>query len=331
MLAYETPQVVRPERAAPIARGLWCWPALLPGIALVLDAVWPLRPAGEFLWLDVAALLCIGWAAVGPRRAPAADWATPMDGRIVAGFLLALLHVIQVRADAEPITWLHQIAASGACFYALSARLRREPLAPDAIWPSFAFIALALAGFTLACATQGFEAIARAARLVDSQWTSNAGLAKALLLSTLLCIGRAAEPNARALWRVTGLVGAIAFVLQAAPSGVGLRIGFLASLDEPFYFGTSIVAFMFLAGLARAAWLLGRERPAELWRWRATTVVFSMVVVLLLFGGTTGGEGVRVITALAGAAAIAGGAAPRAATSAPPMARTAEPPAARAA
>lgn len=329
MLAYETPQPPRTERAAPVAQGPWCWPALLPAAALVLDAVWPIRPVGEFLWLDVAALLCIGWAAVGPRRARAADWATPMDGRIVAGFVLALLHVIRVRADAEPLTWLHQIAATGACFYALAARLRREPRAPDMVWPAFAFIVFALAGLTLACATQGFEAIARAANLVDAQWASQAGLAKALLLTTLLCVGRALEPNARALWRVTGLVGATAFLLQALPRGVGLRIGFLASLDEPFYFGTSIVAFMFLAGLARAAWLLARERPAELWRWRAATLVFALVVVLLLFGGTTGGEGVRVITALAGAATIASSAAARTAAVSPRAA--AEPPVARAA
>jgi hypothetical protein len=41
--------------------------------------------------------------------------------------------------------------------------------------------------------------------------------------------------------------------------------------------------------------------------------VFATVVVLLLFGGTTGGEGVRTLTALAGAATIASLAAPRAA------------------
>lgn len=310
MLSYDPPPALRPERAAPVARGLWCWPALLPAAALVLDATWPL-PAGGILWLDLAALACLGWAALGPRRAPLGDWATPMDGRIAAGFVLALLHVIRVPGESEPMTWVHQIAASGACYYGLAARLRREPLAPDAIWPAFAGIVLALAGFTLACATQGVAAIARAAVLVDAHWASQAGLAKALLITTVLCIGRALEPNARALWRVTALIGVVAFVLQALPSGVGLSIGALASLDEPFYFGTSIIAFLFLAGLARAAWVVARERPLESWRWRAAALAFAIVIALLLFGGTTGGEGVRVLTALAGAATIASGVAQR--------------------
>jgi hypothetical protein len=331
MLSYETPAALRAENATAIGRGLFCWPALLPAVALVLDATWPLRPAGEFLWLDVAALLCVGWAAVGPRRARLADWATPMDGRIVAGFVLALLHVIQVRADSEPSSWLHQIAATGVCFYALAARLRREPRAPDAIWPAFAVVVFALAGFTLACATTGLDAVGRAARLVDAHWASQAGLAKALLLATILCVGRALERSARALWRVSALVGVVAFLLQAVPGGLELRIGHLANLDEPFYFGTSIVAFLFLAGLARAAWLLARERPEETWRWRSAALAFAVVIALLLFGGTTGGEGVRTLTALAGAAAIATGAAPRPAAAGATAARPAAPDQARAA
>lgn len=310
MLSYDPAPDLGPRRSAPIARGLWCWPALLPAAALVLDATWPL-PVGALLWLDLAALACFAWAALGPRRAPLRDWMTPMDGRIAAGVVLALLHVVQSRMDAEPMSWLHQIGASGACYYALASRLRREALAPDAIWPAFAAITLALATFTLACATQGFEAIAVASRLVDVRWVSQSGLAKTLLLATVLCIGRAMEPEARPLWRVTALVGVVAFVLQALPDGVGLRIGSLASLDEPFYFGTSIIAFLFLTGLARAAWMVGRERSGESWRWRSTTVAFGLVILLLLFGGTTGGEGVRLLTALAGAATIAGGIAPR--------------------
>ncbi len=308
MLAYDPPAPPRHERPEPVARGRWCWPALLPGIAMVLDAGWPVRPDGELLWLDIAAIVCLGWALLGSRRAPAADWATAMDGNIAAGFVLALLHVIHADGDAEPMRWLHQIASSGACFYALAARLRRDPLAPDAIWPSFAFAVLALSTFTLACATRGVAAIGLASRLVDVRWASQAGLAKALLLATVLCVGRALEPNARALWRVTALVGVLAFALQSVPTGVGLRIGSLASLDEPFYFGTCIVTFMLLAGFARITWTLARQRPAEAHRWRATALVFVLVVVLLLFGGTTGGEGVRAITALAGAAAIAGSA-----------------------
>ncbi len=333
MFSHETRSVLHTDRTAPVARGRWCWPALLPGVALVLDAAWPLMPhAGALgmLWLDVAALLCVGWATLGPRRAPPADWATPMDGRVVAGLVLALLHVIQRAGDGAPMMWLHQIASAGACFYALAARLRRDALAPDAIWPSFAFIVLALGAFALACATQGTEAVVRASRLVDVHWASDFGLAKTMLLATVLCVGRAAEPDARSLWRVTALVGVVAFVLLAATGGVGLRIGSLAGLDEPFFFGTTVVAFMFLAGLARMAWLLARERPNEAGRWRAAAVTFPLVVLLLLFGGTTGGEGVRGILALAGAAVVASSLAPRAAAGARP-ARDARLPVARAA
>ena len=69
---------------------------------------------------------------------------------------------------------------------------------------------------------------------------------------------------------------------------------------------------MFLFGLARAAWQLVRERAAEAARWRAMAIAFVLVVVLLVFGGATGGEGVRTVLALGAAATIASGIAPRA-------------------
>ena len=302
-------------RPAPMARGRWSWPALLPGAAVVLDACWPLAPGSGtlgLLWLDLAALACIGWALLGPRRAGARDWPTPLDGRIVAGLVLALLHVIATRGSGEPVQWFHQVAACGACYYALSARLRRDPLAPDVIWPSFALVVIALSTFTLARATQGAASLAEASRAVDLNWASHQGLAKALLLGSVLCAGRAVEPGARSLWRVTALTGALVTVLHVATGGLGLGIASLAGLDEPFYFGTSIIAFMLFSGFARMAWLLARERPAEAARWRAAALAFLVVVALLLFGGTSGGEGVRGLSALAGAAVIAATLAPRA-------------------
>jgi len=321
-------------RATPVGRGVWCWAALVPGVAMVLDGVWPLRP-GEgalgLLWLDLAAVACLAWAALGPRRARAREWATPMDGRMVAGLVLALLHVIEQGAAGPPMQWLHQIAACGICLYALGARLRRESSAPDAVWPTFAVVALALSAFTLAQATRGTAALAAASAQVDVAWASHAGLAKTLLLVTLLCAGRAAEPGARPLWSVTALIGGLAVILHAVAGGLGLGIASLASLDEPFYFGTSIVAFMFLLGLARAAWQLVRERAVEAARWRAMAIAFVLVVVLLVFGGATGGEGVRTVLALAAAATIASSFAPRAAASLLPVAAEPELPARRAA
>ena len=314
---FHTPPAPPARTADPIARGVWCWPALLPGAAVVLDAVRPFQPgAGALglLWLDLAAITCLVWATTGPKRARAGDWATPMDGRAVAAIVLALLHVIARSGVGAPMQWLHQFAAIGVCFYSLGARLRREPLAPDAVWPSFAMVSLALSAFTLAHVTRGTEALSAASADVDIAWASHAGTAKTLVLVTILCAGRAAEPNARALWPVTVFVGALAVVLHGVSGGLGLGFASLASLDEPFYFGTAVVLMMFMLGLARAARLLVRERPAEAARWRATAVTFVVAVVMLVFGGTSGGEGVRTVLVLAAAATIASTFAPRVST-----------------
>jgi hypothetical protein len=283
-------------------------------------------------WLDVAAFACVGWA-LGSRRGRRDDWRTPVDGRVIAGLVLAVLHVVRAAGALEPVQWLRQITASGICFYALGARLRREARAPDAVWPAFALVTLALAGGVLALATQGVTALEHGSQIVDVRWVSQHGLVKALLLSTLLCAGRAAEPDARALWRVTALVGGVACVVCALVTGTGLAIGALAGLDEPFYFATSIVAFLFLAGLTRMAWALASDRGAKAGRWRAAALAFPLVATLLLFGGTTGGEALRALAALAGAAVIAARAAPAAATLAaiPGRERPAAPPRQRAA
>jgi len=335
MSSFEVLPATPDARATAVARGLWCWPALLPALALALDAAYPL-PGGwrvgagaahaaepVLLWLDLAAIACLVWALSG-RPSRRGDWRTPLDGRIVAGFVLAVLHVVRTGGQPEPVQWLRQIAASGACFYALSARLRREPRAPDAIWPAFALIVLGLSALVLAQATHGLPAVVQATSWVDGRWVSQHGLAKALLLGTVLCAGRAAEPGARAMWRVTALVGAVSCVVCAFAGGVGLRLASLASLDEPFYFGTTIVAMLFLFGLARMAWELARERGDEAGRWRATALAFPLIAVLLVLGGTTGGEGLRTIAGLAGAAVIAG----RASATARARARAATPAAA---
>ncbi len=334
MPPFETGTPIPPARAAAFARGLWCWPALLSGVALLFDAFWPLLPEGTdhgVLWLDLAALSCLVWALAGPQRTRRRDWETPVDGRVLSGFVLAVLHVVHLGGAAEPVLWLHQLAAAGLCFYTLSAKLRREARAPDAVWPAFALIALALSAFTLWNATAGVPGLAGATQALDARWGSTQGLAKTLVLATLLCTGRASERSARALWRVTALIGTLACVLLGLVGGMGLTVSWLARLDEPFYFGTSIVAFLLLGAMARLAWNLARERPEEAGRWRATAILFPSVAALLLFGGTTGGEGVRLIVALAGAAVTAARLAPRAAVKRPDVPAVAEPPHARAA
>src|SRR5262249_29773741 len=147
MLPFDPRPALPRERTAPVARGMMCWPAFLPAAAIALDAGHPLSgtiapgsPAGStahgpgILWLDLAAVGCLVWALVGRNRARLRDWTTPVDGRVLAGLVLAVLHALDMRWAPEPVQWLRQIAASGLCFYALAARLRREPRAPDAIW-----------------------------------------------------------------------------------------------------------------------------------------------------------------------------------------------------
>lgn len=340
MLSFDTRPAITVDRAAPIARLAWCWPALVTGIAVVLDALWPVVPGSGgvgVLWIDGAALVCVLWAVTGERRVRRADWATPVDGRVLSGFMLAVLHVVRLQGAIEPALWLHQIAASGVCFYALTARLRREQATADGLWPVFALLTLVLSAVTLGPLTQGTEAFAERMRSIDAHWVSRYGLGKTLLLVTVLCAGRASEPDARVLWRVTAIVGALACLTHLFMNGMGLGISALGSLDEPFYFGTSIVAFILLAGLARMAWRLHTDRPEEAGRWRAMTAVFVIVIALLLFGGTTGGEGVRAVAAMAGVATLVAQVAPRAAVARPrprmaeaAAART-EPPASRAA
>jgi hypothetical protein len=304
------------------------------GAALVLDAVRPLAPGTgtlRLLWLDLAALVTLAWAALGPRRAKHAGWATPVDGTIASGLVLGVLHVLWLHGAAGPVLWLRQIAAAGLCYYALTAGLRRDPHTPGATWPAFAATLLALSAWAIGWATVGVPALRAASLQLDSNWLSRFGLAKTLMALTLLCAGRASEPGARALWRVTALTGAVACALCLVAGGAGLGVASLASLDEPFYFATSILAFLLLASLSRMAWQLTRERPEEAGRWWGATLMFPLIAGLLLFGGTTGGEGVRALVALAGAVVVAARDAPRAAARRPAAPSAMERPVARAA
>jgi hypothetical protein len=61
------------------------------------------------------------------------------------------------------------------------------------------------------------------------------------------------------------------------------------------------------------------------------TLLFPLIAGLLLFGGTTGGEGVRALAALAGAVVVAARDAPRAAARRSAARPAGEPPVARAA
>ena len=332
MSLFVSPSATPLERGSAAVRTLWFWPALLVSAALLLDAIAPLSPAGgprAFLWLDLAAAIALLVASVGSRTRGVKAWATPFDGRALAGVVLAILHVVATPGDDTPVLWLRQIAAAGVCYYAIASCLRREPLAADAVWPAFAVIVIGLSLATLGALTLGTAAVVALSQAMDRAWVSELGVGKVLLLGTVLCIGRACEPRARALWRATAVVGALATCVQWGINGTGLAVASLTSLDEPFYFGNGVVSFLLLAGVARLSWSLARQRPAEAARWRAGAVAFVLVVILLVFGGTTGGEGVHVISALAGAGVVAASMAPKKLAARSPIAS--EPPVSRAA
>lgn len=334
-MPFSRPDPPALEPHAPLARGIWCWPVLVSAVAVTLDSLVPLGGGSALapLWLDVAAVAALVWALTGGRPGRRDDWRTPLDGRIVAGLIIAVLQLVHARGQGESAHWMHQIFSAGALYYSVSSRLRRESRVPDAIWPAFALLTLALSGITLLTLPYGAERLAEVSQRVDTHWASEHGLGKALVVGTVLCLGRALEPGARALWRTTAAVGAIACLAHGIVGGMGLGVASLAGLDDPFYFSTCVIASMLLSGLARMAWQLGRDRPEEAQRWRAAALTFPLTMALMLFGGTTGGEGTRLMLALSGAAVVATRFAPRAVRHAPMAPDAAEPaaPAARAA
>ena len=254
MLLLETGRALERERAGLLARRV-CWPALAVVLAGALDA-WhpPSAAAGRWvLWLDVAALGCVAWALLTRPRLQAKDWRTPVDGRVLAAFTLSALQILAAPHAGPPVLWMRQILSCGVCYYALSARLRRDPGAP----------------------------------------------------------GRACENGARSLWRTAALVGAIGCVLHGFAGGLGLEAHEMARLDEPLYFSTTAVTLLILISFARLAWGLRRERPEEAPRWIALAVGFGAVAVMAVLGGTTGGEGLRVLAFMGGAVVVAALDAPR--------------------
>src|SRR5262249_4862630 len=161
-------------------------------VAIVLDAFLPLagRPGFPAItWLDLAGLACLGWAVVATGVTRRNEWSTPIDAYVVSGLVLAAVQVLASGGTPAALTGFRQMAAAGGCFYALAARLRRDPRAPDAVWPAFAVALLLLTGCALGAATQGGASLRAATGIVDGRWGSAHGFARALLLLTLLCAG----------------------------------------------------------------------------------------------------------------------------------------------
>jgi len=290
-----------------------CWPAVAAALALALDAFVPFGhgAAPVLAWIDLAGLACLGWAAFtsfGHRH----DWRTPVDSYVIAGFVLASLQTLASNGTADALVTFRQLAAAGGCFYALAARLRREPRAPDAVWLALAVLLVALSLCTIGLSWLAPARFPGIVRELDARWGSAHGLSRGLFLLTVLCAGRAIERGAGIAWGAVTAAGLSAFVLAGAVghSGLGLDVAALAVLDEPFHFAMSVLAFLMIARLTRLAWQLAIDRPEEVGRWRATVIVFPLLALFLLFGGLRGGEEARLVAALAAAAVVAGRLAP---------------------
>ena len=320
------PAVAWPRSAAVVASIVAC--------AMLLDAWDRPVPGAGLLWLDLAAVLTLGWSLLSPGANWRLEaWLTPFDGRIVAGLVIALLDLLHAQGAAPQQAWLHQLFVGALCFYAFVARLRRRPLGPDVLWLPFG-IAAAVLGLVaiLHLVTAGIGAVAVFADTTDVAWAAEHGAAKTLVFATLVAAGRACERDVSPLWWMATLLGAAGCILHGLAGGIPLETRALLRLNEPLYFSTIAVTMLMLIPLTRFAWLLRRERPEEAARWAGLAFGFTAVALMGVLGEATGGEGVRVLVVMGAAAVIVGRDAPKrglviplASTeqAAPPMARAA--------
>ena len=173
------------------------WPALLVLGAGLADACGEALTIGRLpvRWLDFAAAACLGWAALarGGRRGRE-EWATTLDGRVLAAAAIAVLQALPHPDAGFGAAWLHQMFACAVFFYALVSRLRRDTGALDAAWVVFAVATMVLGAHALFSATAGLARLVRDADAVDVRWAARHGLARALALATL--VTRAAHGRA---------------------------------------------------------------------------------------------------------------------------------------
>lgn len=297
------------------------WPHLaavmvcLVAVAMLLDAWDRPVPGASVLWLDLAAILTLGWSLLAPGAEWKLDsWLTPFDGRVFAALALAMLDVLHSPGEGSRAAWLHQMLAASVCYYALVARLRHQSRGPDLVWLPFGLAAFVLGVQAVISVNSGIAALARSADIADVAWAADFGVAKTLVFATLVCAGRASEREASPYWRVATLLGAVGCVLHGLAGGVPLETHALMRLGEPMYFSTMVVTMLVLIPLTRSAWLLRRERPEEAPRWAGLAIGLAAVASLGVLGEASGGEGVRVLAVLAGAAVVIGSDAPKRST-----------------
>ncbi|MEO5989262.1 MAG: hypothetical protein ABIU54_14825 [Candidatus Eisenbacteria bacterium] len=306
-----------PHRIAP-APAVALWPRFaavmvcMVAFAVLLDAWDRPVPTTGMLWLDLVAVLTLGWSLLAPGAPLKLDsWVTPFDGRVFAALALAILDLFHTHGEGTRIAWLHQMLSATVCYYALVARLRHQPRGPDLLWLPFGIVAFVLGLRAVVSMTSGIVALARAADLADAAWAADFGVAKTLVFATIVCAGRASEQAAPPYWRFATWFGAVGCVLHGLAGGIPLETHALMRLNEPMYFSTMVVTLLVLIPLTRSAWLLRRERADEAPRWAGLAMGFATVAFMGVLGGATGGEGVRVLAVLGGAAVVVGTDAPK--------------------
>jgi hypothetical protein len=265
------------------------------------------------MWLHFAAIACLLWAAT--RRGALRDlstWSTPFDGLVFAMLGVAGAQLLPPNGSPVAESWFWQVVGCAATYLGLTSVLRRDPDALDAAWVAFAAVAVALGLHAVWACTGGLDQLARQSALADARWAGTHALAKGLALATMLTLGRALERHSSPGWRLAALVGALGSLLHAATDGFGLGPDALAQLDEPLHFSMVCVTMLLAVRVARMGWELRRERAGQVERWRLFAVAVSGVGLASVFGGSTGGEPLRVLAAIAAATVVADRALPRA-------------------
>lgn len=289
-----------------VRTSFWCATAVV--LAVALDALgheWSLFGV-RVQWLEVAALGCLGGAAAIPgvfrdRRA----WHTPLDGRVLGGMLVAAVQLVPVDGAQGPAFPLRQVLACAAIYYGMAAQARRHPEAVERLWDAFALAGVIASAHALLAVTSGLGALRESSAAADAGWGARSGLFKSLLFLTVLFVARAFESRAARGWSALSILGVIALGLLGAVGGSGLGSSALARLDDPLHFSSIVVLMLVLSGLVKCAWDLRRARPEQAARWRGAGAAVLALGVIAVFGGASGGEGLRALGTLLAALLVA--------------------------
>lgn len=299
-----------PPEAEPHAQvvrtSFWCATAVV--LAVALDALghsWRLFGV-HVQWLEVAALTCVGGALAIPgvfrdRR----SWSTPLDGRVLGGLLVAAVQLVPVAGAQGPAFPLRQVLACALIYYGIAAQVRRHPEAVERLWDVFALAGAIASAHALLAVTSGLGALRASSSAADAGWGAHSGLFKSLLFLTVLFAARAVESRAARGWSALAILGVIALALLGAASGSGLGSSALARLDDPLHFSSIVVLMLVFSGLLKCAWDLRRARPEQAARWRGAGAAVLTLGVIAVFGGASGGEGLRALGTLLAALLVA--------------------------